>query len=44
MPTMAMTAPTPMMMPKAVSVERILLRRSARSAIRSVAAILMSKA
>ena len=42
-PTMAMTAPTPMMMPSAVSVERILLRRSARRAMRSVAAILMRK-
>jgi len=42
-PTMAMTALTPMMMPRAVSVERSLLRRNARSANRSVAAILMTK-
>jgi hypothetical protein len=33
-PTMAMTAPTPMMMPSMVSAERILLRDSARIAIR----------
>jgi hypothetical protein len=31
-PTMAMTAPTPMMIPSAVSTERILFRRSARNA------------
>src|SRR2546423_1299049 len=35
--TMAITAATPMMMPSIVSVERILLRASARSAIRIVA-------
>ena len=32
MPTMAMTAPTPMMMPSIVSAVRILFRRSARKA------------
>src|SRR6266700_3312218 len=36
MPTMAMTAPTPMMMPSMVRVERILLRARARKAIRNV--------
>jgi len=33
MPTIAMTAATPMMMPRMVSSERMALRRSARSAI-----------
>ena len=42
MPTMAMTAPTPMMMPSAVSVERSLLRRNARKAMRSVASGFMT--
>ncbi len=32
MPTIAITAPTPMMMPSTVSAERILLRAMARSA------------
>src|SRR5436309_370030 len=36
-PTMAITAPTPMMIPSAVSTERILFRRNARSAIVNVA-------
>src|SRR6185312_11174588 len=34
--TMAMTAPTPMMMPRAVRIDRILLRRSARRATKTV--------
>ncbi len=33
MPTIAMTAATPMMMPSAVSTERILFRRRARNAM-----------
>src|ERR1700675_3040164 len=36
-PTMAITAPTPMMMPSMVRMERILLRASARIAIRTTA-------
>src|SRR5215472_11367887 len=36
MPTMAITAPTPMMMPSMVNSVRILLRASARKAIRNV--------
>src|SRR6266436_8085654 len=35
-PTMAMTAPTPMMIPRAVSTERILFRRNARYATLNV--------
>ena len=38
--TAEMTEPTPMMMPNMVRTERILLRRSARPAIRKVARIL----
>src|SRR5258707_8642046 len=36
-PSMAITAPTPMMMPSMVRTERILLRDSARIAIRIIA-------
>src|SRR5437899_7207758 len=39
MPTMAITAPTPMMIPSAVSTERILFRRNARYATLNVGAI-----
>ena len=35
--TMAMTAPTPMMMPSMVSMERSLLRARARMAMRTIA-------
>src|SRR6266508_5103568 len=40
-PTIAITAPTPMMIPSAVNTERILFRRRARNATLSVGAILI---
>ena len=40
-PTIAITAPTPMMIPSAVSTERILFRRSARYATLNVGAMRM---
>ena len=42
--TMAMTAPTPMMMPSTVSTVRILFRRRARKAILKVESTLMALA